>query len=116
MTLRTTALAGIAIALGVAACQDSVSVGEEALVFEEGLATITVGVDTSAFNALTDAFVANDTVAIVEMITSGRAYTIRNGTRALVLDRTLTRTKVRFIEGAHQNRVGHVPTDWVRKP
>ncbi len=92
----------------------SVSVGDEARVYEEGLTTITVGVDTSAFNAIQDALFAKDSFAIDEMILSGRAYTISNGTRALVLDRTLTRTKVRFLEGPHRNRVGHVLTDWVR--
>ena len=110
-------VAGLVVVLvivGALVGGDSVSVGDEARVYEEGLTTITVGVDTGAFNAIQDAFFAKDFVAIDEMILSGRAYTVSNGTRALVLDRTLTRTKVRFREGPHSGEVGHVLTDWVR--
>ena len=110
------AILTLALAVAAVGCQESVAVGDEARIFEEGLSTITVGVDASAFNALTDAFVASDTVGIENMIAADRAFTVSNGTRALVLDRTLTRTKVRFLEGAHRDRVGHVPTDWVRMP
>ncbi len=116
LILLTLAVVGLLILGAVVGSGTSdYSVGDNVRIYESGLTTVTVAVDGDAFDALTSAAVANDAVGYENVLLSGRAFTVPNGTRALVLDKGFTKTKVRVMEGANAGQAGYVPREWVEK-
>jgi hypothetical protein len=90
--------------------------GEKARLQIEGVESIGVAIDGEAFDELIQARIAHDTYGILELMLSGRVFTIENSTMALVLDGGLFKTRVRILNGRGQGKAGWVPSEWVRQP
>ncbi len=113
--LATGLLVAMLIVIGSSVSCQSYSVGDNVRIYESGLTTITVAVDGSAWDDLNEAFAAEDYIGLAALLASGRTFTVQNGTRALVLDKGFTKTKVRVLEGANAGRTGYVEREWVEK-
>ena len=92
----------------------STSVGSEARLYEDGLTAISVAFTEDAFDDMIDARVANDFAGWEEVLDSGRAVQVPNGTDVLVLERKFGKTEIRVLEGPYAGTRGSVPSDWVR--
>jgi len=96
---------------------DSIAIqGDKAILRSSGSGKIWIAVDEKALDEYSEAALAKDKIGFQQLVTSGRLYSVDDGTtEALVLKTTFTRTKVRIMSGPHQERVGWVPREWVVK-
>lgn len=58
---------------------------------------------------------ANDEYGYQRLFALGRMYRVKNGTKALVLERTHTLARVRILDGNYQGRDGWLPVEFVVK-
>ena len=75
---------------------------------------IPVAVDETAFNEWIKTRTANDKMGQVELLTSGRVFSVPTNTRVLVIDIGFVKSKVRILEGESIGRSGWVPFEWVQ--
>lgn len=96
---------------------DSIAIqGDKAVLRSSGSGKIWVAVDEKALDEYSEAALAKDNIGFQQLVTSGRLYSVDDGTtEALVLKTTFTRSKVRIMSGLHQGRVGWVPREWAVK-
>lgn len=83
------------------------------LVIGEGI-PVDLGVDDDAFDALSEARVANDPAGRREVLLSGRGFTVPEGTRVRVIDNGFVKKRVRILEGQYAGEAGWVPFEWVK--
>jgi len=92
------------------------SQGDKAVVRSSGSGKIWVAVDEKSLGEYSEAALAKDKIGFQQLVTSGRLYSVDDGTtEVLVLKTTFTRSKVRIMSGPHQGRVGWVPKEWAVK-
>jgi len=91
----------------------SISLGDEAVLYNGGN-NILVAVDEASFDDLVRAVVIEDTLGIVELMADGKVFRVESRTRVKLIDRALTKTKVRILEGDFMGASGWVPFEWVR--
>jgi len=82
------------------------------LVIGEG--PVDLGVDDDAFDALSNARVANDPTGRRAVLASGRAFTVPEGTRVRVIGNGFVKKQVRILEGPHAGESGWIPFEWVK--
>lgn len=87
----------------------------EKVLYVDGLDWVRVAVDENSFDDLLDASMANDTSRIMQMVSSGRVFMVRNNTKVIVLKTRLPgRVKIEVAEGDKAGMSGWVPVEWVR--
>jgi hypothetical protein len=84
--------------------------GEEAVI-ARGTAA---GVDDDAWDLVREAILANNQAGIGGLVRRGRAFLLDAGDRVLVLDQSLTATKVRALSGNSSGQAGWIPFEHVR--
>ncbi len=73
-----------------------------------------LAVDEKAFDDFTQSAIADDKYAFNEMISSGRLFTVQNGTKVKVIDiKFLGKTRVRVLEGKYLGESGWTASEFV---
>lgn len=93
---------------------DRASQGEQARL-SNNADRVSVAADSAAFDALSNAFSAKDTVGFTSLIIAGRVFQVSPDTKVLVLDPGFLTTEVRILEGKHAGKSGLVPAEWVKR-
>jgi hypothetical protein len=91
------------------------SIGSEVLLYDERVTIIIIADSKSSYDQLIRSLTANDKYARNQLLQSGKVYTVKKNTRALILDLDSFAWKVRILEGEHKNRVGWVMYEWARR-
>ena len=91
------------------------SVGDEGRLYVEGLDFIGVATTKEAFDELTKASVARDSIGYAEVYSEGRAFQVESNTKILIIDITFGSNQVRILEGDYYGKTGWVPYEWVVK-
>jgi hypothetical protein len=89
-------------------------IGLEARLYVEGAQSVYIAIDEKAFDEFTDAGIAKDKIGIANLIMTGRIFSVDNNTKALVIDKTFTKTKVRVLEGKNIGMAGWVAHKFVK--
>lgn len=80
---------------------------------------IFIATTESAFEELSKALVAKDTMGVLELAGQGKVFGVTNGSKVLIVDRSFVKRKVRILEGVRPidadkvGLVGWVPVEWV---
>lgn len=93
----------------------SVSIGEQGKVHVNGSDTILIAVDKDAFDQYMDAAIANDSIGVVDLMSRGKIFPVKNDTKIQVIDASFTTRKVRVMEGEMFGQAGWVPYEFVVK-
>lgn len=89
--------------------------GTEARIqFGDGQYPAWVSEDEQTYKELVAAVTAKDTVGYNKLLYSGKVFEVATGTKVLVLEPGLERSKVRILEGNNSGRSGWVPRQGVR--
>lgn len=92
----------------------SVSVGDEAILDQEGGHGCFVALDEKSWNAMIDAQIRNDEEELAVLMKKAKAIYLRNGTRVKVIASGLASKKVRIRNGLWEGKEGWVQTEFVR--
>jgi hypothetical protein len=76
---------------------------------------ILCGTTEQNYKDLIDTLVDKDNVGFNEMFSSGKAFMVDSGTKALVLERNFTTAKVRIMEGAYKDEIAWVGIEAIGK-
>ncbi len=94
-----------------------VSVGQEGILSSGGDAVL-LGVSKESYSRLVSLSVANDTVGIMDMILTGKVFSVKGGTRCRVIQisSVLTNTReVRILEGDNYGLSGFTAGEFVKQ-
>lgn len=89
-------------------------VGSQARVWADGLAEWHFAVDRSSLDQWNKGVQARDTVGLQQLINSGKAFAVADGTPVLVLEQDFTVTQIRVMAGPQKDRAGWVNFEHVR--
>lgn len=78
------------------------------------LDNVYLAVDKESFDLWTKASVAKDYIGMADMESSGKVYTVKNGTKILVIDSKFGARQVRTLEGDNYGKTGWLPYEWVK--
>ena len=107
----------LALVFLLASCTDSVptlSVGEEGTIESSGEIT-PVAISESALDAWSKARVAKDQHGMFLLMNSGEIFTVKKGTKVLVIDTGMAKRKIRILTGEKTGASGWVSEDYVKK-
>jgi hypothetical protein len=109
----------LALIFMLASCTGSVSVpalsvGEEGTIDSGGEIT-PVGISESAIEAWTKARVAKDQHGMFLLMNSGEIFSVKTGTKVLVIDTAMAKRKIRILAGEKTGASGWVSEDYVKK-
>lgn len=90
------------------------NVGDDGILVNSAGKSALVGVDESAYSEIQKAFAVSDSAGYLELLTSGKAFAVANGTKIKVIDRGYGKRRVRILEGDMFTRSGWVPLEWVQ--
>jgi hypothetical protein len=90
-----------------------VSVGKEGILDGGGVETL-LTVSDAVYDEWSKAKVANDKYGMGILLTTGKAFTIKSGTKVLVIDQSMFKRKVRIIEGEQAGISGWTAAEHVR--
>jgi RNA polymerase subunit RPABC4/transcription elongation factor Spt4 len=93
--------------------RSSVSVGKEGIINGGGEETL-LTVSESAFDEWIKAKAANDEYAMGAMFMNGKAFTVKSGTKALVIDQSMFKRRVRILEGKYKGISGWTAMEHVK--
>lgn len=93
--------------------KQNVSVGKEGFLRVEGQNEVLVATSKENFGKLIKATVAKDTIGMAQMVQSGEAFFVDNGTKVLVIGSAVGSREIRILEGQHATRSGWVPVEFV---
>jgi hypothetical protein len=91
-----------------------ISVGEEGRIYVASLRTVTVAVDEDAYSELDKVFIAKDEYGYKRLELRGKIFSVENDTRVLILENSLAKVRVRFLEGKKQGLDGWIPREWLK--
>jgi hypothetical protein len=96
-----------------------VSIGQEGRLYVEGADHLQVCIDEKTLDEVVHAVAVGDKYGFVELMESGRVFSVPNNTKVLVLDKGgflySEKSKVRILEGLWAGKAGWVPQEWVTK-
>jgi hypothetical protein len=74
-----------------------------------------VGVDDAALKEILTSFRVKDRDGMIQLLVTGRAFSVPNGTKVLVVEHgSMYVRKIRVLEGAQKGRAGYVPDEWIK--
>jgi len=96
-----------------------VSIGQEGRLYVEGADHLQVCIDEKTLDEVVHAVAVGDKYGFVELMESGRVFSVPNNTKVLVLDKGgflySEKSKVRILEGLWAGKAGWVPQEWVTR-
>jgi hypothetical protein len=90
-----------------------VAVGKEAILNGGGQETL-MAISEPAYDEWTKAAAAKDKYGMGILLTSGRAFTVKSGTKVLVIDQSMFKRKVRILEGKQKGLSGWAAMEHVK--
>lgn len=75
---------------------------------------VAVATDAEHYSRMIDRLNKGDRNALARMMVAGQMFSVKNGTKALVVDVGIFSTEVRILEGDHQGEHGLVKTSWIQ--
>ncbi len=75
--------------------------------------SVVLAVDQAALDEMTKSSIAHDVRGISDLIITGRAFAVPQGTTVLVIDMAMFTRKVRVLDGDAAGQAGWVPAEWV---
>lgn len=115
-TSRALTVAGLALCLMLGCIQEpdnSKSVGQKGVLSSVN-EYMPVAVTEAAFDELTKARAAKDKAGQMQLLTSGKTFMVKSGTKVLVIDSTFAKRKIRILEGEHGGKAGWVGVERVK--
>lgn len=91
----------------------SVKVGVEGKVFLPEGGNIPIFATQELYEQYMKAVNANDQYGKLAVMSSGGFYPVKSGTKALVIERTMTMSKVRILEGVSTGKAGWTPWEFI---
>lgn len=91
----------------------AVEVGAEGKVFLPEGGTIPIFATKELYEQYMKAVNANDQYGKLAVMSSGGFYPVKSGTKALVIERTMTMSKVRILEGVSTGKAGWTPWEFI---
>ena len=94
--------------------ENGLSIGEHGILHIDGGATSHfVAADEEALKKLFRAIDAKDDYGMADLLLTEQVFSVKDGTRVLVIDKALYTTQIRILEGPYAGRSGWVPYEWV---
>jgi hypothetical protein len=89
------------------------SIGENGILQVDGAKSHFVAADEEALKKLFRAIDAKDDYGMADLLLTGQVFSVKDGTRVLVVDKALYTTRIRILEGPYAGKSGWVPYEWV---
>jgi len=100
-------LAGVAFAAGHIGLGDSGTI-------DNGVSVVMLSTTKDGYDDINKGLAARDKVGLVNLIRTGRAFTVKRGTRAKVIDVTFAMRRVRIMDGEKVNAAGWLPFEYLK--
>lgn len=81
----------------------------------DGTDTVWLGTTKNNMSELVHAVTIKNQEAVNYLFSSGKAFSVPAYTKVIILDESLTLTKVRILEGKYMGEVGWTCYEWVKK-
>jgi hypothetical protein len=93
-----------------------VPIGKEGILSGTSGTLTPVAITEAALDQFLKSHSANDKHGMVQMIATGLIFTVKNGTKVLVIDygEGMFKRKIRILQGEMEGRAGYVPYEWVK--
>ena len=66
------------------------------------------------YDEINDALAAKDKIGLRNLLMTRKAFTVKSGTRGLVIDSSWTLKRVRILDGDHKDAAGWLPFEFVK--
>lgn len=92
----------------------SPSIGKQGILHvEDGASSHWVAADEETTEKLLDAINAKDDYGLSELLLTEQVFSVKDGTKVLIIDEALFKIQIRILEGPYAGQSGWVPHKWV---
>lgn len=110
---NTGAGTGAAVAPSVPTEAHRLSIGDSGTI-DNGLPIVMLSTTKDGYDDISNGMAAKDKVGLRDLILTGKAFTVKAGTHAKVIEVAFALRRVRILDGEKVNAAGWLPFEWVK--